>query len=127
MILVAGASGNVGADIVNQLVAAGERVRVLTRDPARHRLPDQVEVVTGDLTRPQTLPGALTGVDRAFLFPLHDAIDGFLEAAGQVGLDVTDRAAVFESVRRARERSGRPARPRRRSGGSGRGRRRTRA
>ncbi|MFI6181677.1 NAD(P)H-binding protein [Nonomuraea sp. NPDC051191] len=86
MILVTGASGNVGADIVHQLLEAGEPVRVLTRDPTRHPFPDEVEVVVGDLTRPDTLPAALTGIDRAFLFPLHDAVDGFLEAARQVEL-----------------------------------------
>lgn len=86
MILVTGATGNVGANIVNQLVEAGEKVRVLTRRPTDHAFPDQVEVVAGDLTRPDTLPAALTDVDRAFLFPLHGALDGFLDAAKRAGL-----------------------------------------
>ncbi|SPL95992.1 unnamed protein product [[Actinomadura] parvosata subsp. kistnae] len=33
MILVTGGTGNVGADIVGQLLDAGEKVRVMTRDP----------------------------------------------------------------------------------------------
>lgn len=80
--MVTGASGNAGANIVDQLLGAGEQAR----DPARHPFPVQVEVVVGDLTRPDTLPGALTGIDRAFLSPRHDAVDGFLEAARQVEL-----------------------------------------
>jgi uncharacterized protein YbjT (DUF2867 family) len=42
--------------------------------------------VPGDLTRPETLPAALSGVDRAFLFPVFNAVDGFLEAARQADL-----------------------------------------
>lgn len=86
MILVTGATGNVGANIVSQLLEVGEKVRVLTRNPTDHAFPGQVEVVAGDLTRPETLPEALTGIDRAFLFPLHNALDGFLDAAKQANL-----------------------------------------
>ncbi|MEV6907245.1 NAD(P)H-binding protein [Amycolatopsis sp. NPDC051071] len=72
MILVTGGTGNVGANVVSQLLDAGEKVRVLTRHPSNCSFPDQVEVVPGDLTRPTTLPAALTGVERAFLFPVFD-------------------------------------------------------
>lgn len=86
MILVTGATGNVGVNIVRQLVAAGEKVRVITRNPRTRALPDEVEVLPGDLTRPETLPAALHGVERAFLFPVFGAPDGFLDAAKQAGL-----------------------------------------
>ncbi|WP_214318765.1 NAD(P)H-binding protein [Nonomuraea sediminis] len=87
MILVTGGTGNVGANIVRQLLDAGEKVRVLTRDPGSRSLPDEVEVVPGDLARGETLTAALSGVDRAFLFPVFNAgVDGFLEAAQQVDL-----------------------------------------
>lgn len=86
MILVTGGAGNVGANVVRQLLDAGEEVRVVTRDPRGRSFPDQVEVVPGDLTRPETLPAALSGVDRAFLFPVHEGLDGFLEAARQADL-----------------------------------------
>ncbi|MFI7004963.1 NAD(P)H-binding protein [Streptomyces sp. NPDC050145] len=85
MILVTGATGNVGRNLVHELVDAGERVRALTRDPATADLPDGVETVAGDLTRPETLPAALQGVDRAFLFPVHGALEAFLAAAEQAG------------------------------------------
>ncbi|HZS01798.1 MAG TPA: NAD(P)H-binding protein [Chloroflexota bacterium] len=68
MILVTGAAGNVGGSVVRQLLAAGERVRALTRNPAA-RLPRGVEVVVGDLADPATLAAAFDGVDRMFLFP----------------------------------------------------------
>ena len=81
MFLVTGGTGNVGANIVHQLLDEGEKVRVITRDPSVRSFPGPVEVVPGDLTRPETLPAALSGVDRAFLFPVFNGVDGFLEAA----------------------------------------------
>jgi uncharacterized protein YbjT (DUF2867 family) len=86
MILVTGGAGNVGANVVRQLLDAGEKVRVITRNPSDRSFPDQVEVVPGDLTRPETLPAALSGVDRAFLFPVYNGLDGFLEAARRADL-----------------------------------------
>ncbi|MFI7635871.1 NAD(P)H-binding protein [Nonomuraea sp. NPDC049400] len=85
MILVTGATGNVGHNLVRELINAGEKVRALTRDPATTALPDSVEIVPGDLTRPETLPAALKDVDRAFLFPVFGALDGFLTAAKEAG------------------------------------------
>lgn len=69
MILVTGATGKVGQEVVRQLSAAGSPVRALVRDPARAshiRLPD-VEIAVGDLARPETLAPALAGIDRVFL------------------------------------------------------------
>ncbi|GIH14244.1 NAD(P)H-binding protein [Rugosimonospora africana] len=92
MILVTGGTGNVGGSVIRQLLDAGEQVRVVTRTDAATRasrgrtIPDGVEVVPGDLRQPQTLRTALTGVDRAFLFPVFDAVDGFLDAARQADL-----------------------------------------
>lgn len=81
MILVTGATGNVGSHVINQLLDAGEKVRVITRNPGGHSFPEQVEVVPGDLTQPDTLPEALDGVERAFLFPVLTGLDAFLDAA----------------------------------------------
>nr|AYM52946.1 nucleotide-diphosphate-sugar epimerase/NmrA family protein [Jahnella sp. MSr9139] len=68
MILVTGATGNVGGAVLEQLVEAGYRVRVLARDPAKlGDLGGKVEVVKGDLSRPETLEAAFAGVDRAFI------------------------------------------------------------
>jgi uncharacterized protein YbjT (DUF2867 family) len=69
MILVAGATGKVGREVVRQLAAAAAPVRALVRDPVRAshiRLPG-VDVAVGDLARPDTLDPALSGVDRVFV------------------------------------------------------------
>ena len=64
MILVTGATGNVGGALAAQLAARGEDVRAVVRDPARVRLPAGVEVVQGDLDLPESLTPALEGVRR---------------------------------------------------------------
>jgi len=66
-ILVTGATGNVGREVVAQLRAAGCRVRAMTRNPAHANMPADVEVVAGDLTAPDTLDAALDDVDAVFL------------------------------------------------------------
>src|SRR5258708_3988274 len=66
-ILVTGATGNVGRQVVSQLLAADVRVRAMARSPESADLPRQVEVVHGDLTVPTTLDRCLDGVDAVFL------------------------------------------------------------
>ncbi|MGW6026954.1 NAD(P)H-binding protein [Streptomyces sp. NPDC055099] len=62
-ILVTGARGTLGRHVVERLRHTGHTVRALTRNPAEATaLPDDVEVVGGDLTKPQTLAAALEGV-----------------------------------------------------------------
>jgi uncharacterized protein YbjT (DUF2867 family) len=71
-ILVIGATGNVGRQVVAELIETGADVRALARTPGR--LPDGVEVTPGDLTDPSGLGPALTGVETVFLiWPLLDA------------------------------------------------------
>lgn len=66
MILVTGATGTVGSEVVKQLVAAGQKVRALVRDPKKANFGAGVEVVAGDLTKPETLGAALAGVEKVF-------------------------------------------------------------
>jgi uncharacterized protein YbjT (DUF2867 family) len=66
-ILVIGATGNVGRQVVSQLLATNVRVRALARNPDSANLPVQVEIVRGDLTIPATLDRPLDDVDAAFL------------------------------------------------------------
>jgi len=67
VILVTGASGNVGRHVVSGLVAEGAHVRALTRDPASARWPEGLEVARGDLSVASTLDAVLDGVDVVFL------------------------------------------------------------
>ncbi|GAB3945632.1 NAD(P)H-binding protein [Kribbella albertanoniae] len=66
MILVTGATGNVGAELVRTLAAEGRPVRGLVR-AAGARLPDGAEPVLGDLNEPTSLRTALDGADAMFL------------------------------------------------------------
>jgi uncharacterized protein YbjT (DUF2867 family) len=68
MILVTGANGNVGAELVRTLTEQGEPVRALVRDAARAaQLPDGVDVAVGDLNDPAAVAAALDGVRGAHL------------------------------------------------------------
>ncbi|MGG2465900.1 SDR family oxidoreductase [Streptomyces sp. RGM 3693] len=67
MIVVTGATGNIGRRLVDRLVEEGVPVRALTRDPARAGLPAQVEVVRADLTEDTDLAPLLAEADALFL------------------------------------------------------------
>jgi uncharacterized protein YbjT (DUF2867 family) len=64
VILLTGATGNVGAALLRRLTASGERVRCLVRDPRRlgpERV--RVQIALGDLSDPASFRNALRGVD----------------------------------------------------------------
>ncbi|HET7233365.1 MAG TPA: NmrA family NAD(P)-binding protein [Longimicrobium sp.] len=65
-VLVIGATGTIGREVVAQLLAAGVPVRALSRHPEHAALPG-AEVVSGDLTLPGTLDAAVRGVETVFL------------------------------------------------------------
>lgn len=67
MILVTGATGTTGSEVVRQLAARGEKVRAMTRDPGRARTPSGVETVRADHTDPDSLAAATAGVTAAYL------------------------------------------------------------
>jgi uncharacterized protein YbjT (DUF2867 family) len=66
-ILVTGATGTIGRQVISQLLDTGSRVRAMTRNPDAAGLPSGVEVVRGDLTDPASLDGCLEGVEAVFL------------------------------------------------------------
>jgi uncharacterized protein YbjT (DUF2867 family) len=66
-ILIVGATGNIGGQVLSQLTATGAQVRALARNPDAAGLLPQVEVVRGDLSLPETLERCLEGIDTVFL------------------------------------------------------------
>ncbi len=95
MILVTGAAGLTGSEVVRRLSARGVAVRALLRNPAKaaalSALPG-VTVVTGDLARPETLIDPLRGVERIML----------------VSSSAPDMLEVQSNLVEAAARSGRP-------------------
>ncbi|MFE2051000.1 NAD(P)H-binding protein [Streptomyces sp. NPDC059459] len=92
-VLVTGATGTVGRQVVAELLARGHAVRALTRDPALAALPEGAEVVRGDLTEPDSLVPALTGVTGLHLITFDGALFAPL-ATGPRILDLAREAGV---------------------------------
>jgi uncharacterized protein YbjT (DUF2867 family) len=87
MYLVTGATGNAGGELVRALAAAGEPVRALVRNPARAYLPEGVDVVAGDLNRPESVAAALGGVRGAFLLAGYDRMPDTLAELQRAGVE----------------------------------------
>ena len=89
-VLVTGGTGQIGRVVIDELLDAGVPVRALSRGPAA--MPAAVEVVSGDLTVPESLDAALQGVSAVFLvwtIPLQTApavVDRLAEHAQRVVL-----------------------------------------
>ncbi|MGC5054127.1 SDR family oxidoreductase [Micromonospora sp. DT48] len=86
--LVTGATGYVGGRLAPRLLAEGHTVRCLARRAGRLRdVPwaSQVEVVEGDLSRPESLTGVFDGVDVAYYL---------VHSLGQTGFETADRQAA---------------------------------
>ncbi|MGH9456313.1 MAG: NAD-dependent epimerase/dehydratase family protein [Thermoanaerobaculia bacterium] len=64
-ILIAGGTGVIGAGLIPELLRRGHSVRVLSRGAVRDAgaFPDGIEARAGDVTRPETLRGAVDGCD----------------------------------------------------------------
>lgn len=62
-VLVVGATGKTGLHVTNQLGGSGAVVRAMVRDRAKADFADSVEVVVGDVLKPDTLRAAMAGCD----------------------------------------------------------------
>ncbi|MEW2811565.1 NAD(P)H-binding protein [Streptomyces massasporeus] len=91
MILITGASGVVGRQVMNQLVQEDTAVTAVTRGTGDARFPDGVAVVRGDLFHPEWIEAALEGVEALQISP---------RATGP-GLGELLRLAAARGVRRA--------------------------
>jgi (4-alkanoyl-5-oxo-2,5-dihydrofuran-3-yl)methyl phosphate reductase len=101
MILVSGATGNVGRKLVRKLLDKGAKIRVLVRDSKKiAALGNQVEVAIGDLDQPETLPSAMDGVDKLFFVtPDTKQVTSLLKAAKRAGIKHVVKLSTIEADR----------------------------
>ncbi|MGV9553410.1 SDR family oxidoreductase, partial [Streptomyces ardesiacus] len=92
MIVVTGATGNIGRPLTRALAAAGEEVTAVSRHPAA--VPDGARHVVADLAEPAGLRPVLTGAESLFLL-----LSGDLHATGANPADIVGEA-VESGVRR---------------------------
>jgi len=97
MIVVAGGSGLLGRQVVSDLLARGERVRVLVRDPGRAHtvLGEDVEVLASDVRQAAGLGEAIAGASAVV-----SAVHGFLggRGAGPVEVDQRGNANLVDAA-----------------------------
>jgi uncharacterized protein YbjT (DUF2867 family) len=86
MILVTGAAGNIGGELVAALAEAGQPVRALTRSTQPGRFSPGAEAVAGDLNDPASLRPVLAGADGVFLLPGYADMPGVLAEARRAGV-----------------------------------------
>ncbi len=67
MILITGASGNVGKEVLKQIAQTKNKIRAAFQSPGKAAVPSGVEIAIVDFNQPETLRAALNGVDRIFL------------------------------------------------------------
>lgn len=75
MILVVGATGNTGSEVVRLLLQNGNQVRAVTRDPDRAALMPALQgadLVVGDSSRPETLHEVFEGAEKMYFVPATD-------------------------------------------------------
>jgi uncharacterized protein YbjT (DUF2867 family) len=104
MILVTGATGTNGMEILKRLATGDVQVRAMVRslDRASAFALPRVEVVEGDFDRPETLLAALAGVERAFLLTssserAESQQIGFIDAARQSGVAHIVKLSQFDA------------------------------
>ena len=94
-ILVTGATGRVGRQVVNQLVNRGADVRALVRDPSKADFPASVNVVQGDMLDLESLRRAFVGVRTLFLL---NAVAGDEFTQALIALNVARESGVERVV-----------------------------
>lgn len=114
-ILVTGATGQQGGVVARYLLQQGEKVRALTRHPAKAEALKKMgaEVAVGDLTDPDSLKPALRGVKKVFL--VTTPFEAGMEAEVRQGVEMAEAAKeagvehlVFSSVGSANNNTGIP-------------------
>ena len=99
MILVTGATGTVGSELVQQLLEKKQEVRVFTRDASKiAHLGNRVSCAEGDLSKPETLEAAMQDVERIFLVTASTQQDSnVIEAAKRAGVRHIVKLSTIEA------------------------------
>jgi (4-alkanoyl-5-oxo-2,5-dihydrofuran-3-yl)methyl phosphate reductase len=100
MILITGATGNIGRELIPLLLETGQPIRVFVRDERKvTHLDSCVERVVGDLDKPETLVPAVKGVERIFLVTYETRQDiNVLEAAKRAGVQQIVKLSTSEAA-----------------------------
>ena len=86
-ILVTGARGSIGREVLAELLASGKSVRASSRNPKPGEFPEVGGVVRADLSEPESFPHLLDGVHKVFLYANAQAPAEFAAAARKAGVE----------------------------------------
>ncbi|MEU4584476.1 NAD(P)H-binding protein [Kitasatospora aureofaciens] len=98
MFLVTGATGKVGREAVDQLLALGHPVRALSRNPEEANLPAGVEVAAGSPADPASLAAAFDGVAAALVVLSGDVAGEAANVAAAARAAGTSRIVLLSSA-----------------------------
>ncbi|MDP9000771.1 MAG: SDR family oxidoreductase [Myxococcota bacterium] len=96
MILVIGATGNIGREVVKELAVRKERFKVLSRSPEKAKTLAGGEFVQGDCTKAESLEPAMRGVEKIFFVP---AASPELARHHEVVVEVAKKAGAKQVVK----------------------------
>ncbi len=101
MILVTGATGHIGKELIPLLLESGQSVHVLVRDERKVAYLDRcVERALGDFDKPETLLPAMRDVEQLFLVTYQTQQDvNVLEAAKRAGVRHIVKLSTLEASR----------------------------
>jgi len=100
MILITGATGNIGRELIPLLLESGQSIRVLVRDESKVAYLDAcVERAVGDLDKPETLVAAVKGIEQIFLVTYETRQDvNVIEAAKKAGVRQIVKLSTLEAT-----------------------------